>query len=67
MEIPKFRTIKTRKEHICIGCNNPIIKGSICQFMAFRQPIFNTDDIQIGIKYIKIWHHSDDLSCWLIN
>jgi hypothetical protein len=64
MKIPKFVNIKTRKEHICIGCNKLIEKGSICQFMTFRSPKFNKDDIQIGIEYVKMWLHSDDLQCW---
>lgn len=64
MKIPKFRNIKTRKEHICIGCNKTIESGSNCQFMSFRSPVLNSDDIQTGIEYVKMWLHDDSLECW---
>jgi hypothetical protein len=64
MKIPQFKLIKTRKEHICIGCNKPIESGNICQFMSFRSPKIIEDDIQVGIEYVKMWLHSDELMCW---
>lgn len=64
MKIPKFVNVKTRKEHICIGCNKPIEKGSVCQFMTFRAPKMIEDDIQVGIEYVKMWLHDDSVGCW---
>ena len=64
MKIQKFVNVKTRKEHVCIGCNKPIEKGSVCQFMSFRAPKMNHDDLQTGIEYVKMWLHLDENKCW---
>jgi hypothetical protein len=63
---PQFKTIKTRKEHLCNFCEQPILKGEEAQVMSTRMPRFQ-GEFQVGIKYERIYLHLDSVMCWDIN
>ena len=52
------KTIKTRKDHKCSICGKIIKKGETAEYYEARYPKYNyITDVQIGIKYIKLWDH----------
>lgn len=61
--VKEFRNIKTRVEHTCCGCNSIIKKGSVAQFMSFKEPRYE-NEIQVGIIFVKLYLHLDELECW---
>lgn len=45
--------VKARKPHQCAHCLNEIPKGSQAKFFSAKQPVFDSNEIQTGIEYVK--------------
>lgn len=58
-----YKTIKTRKDHICDYCLRPIIKGSECLYTEYRYAICDDNDRQTSIGFYKGWFCIDVDEC----
>lgn len=59
----EWKTVKARKDYTCEGCDKPILKGELYDFVSGRQPVCDKDDKQTGIEYFKIRTHRAELNC----
>jgi hypothetical protein len=59
----EWKRVKARKDHKCEGCDEQILKGEMYDFLSFRSPNFDKNDVQIGIEYVKIRSHLAELNC----
>lgn len=55
----KDKVVKTRKDHVCCNCDELIKKGDKAIFYAAREPVFDSNERQIGIKYESMYTHYD--------
>lgn len=60
----KWKRVRSRKEHECESCLKPILKGEIYDLLKCRVPRFDDKDNQIGIEYIQIKCHIQELHCY---
>lgn len=51
------KIVKTRKDHQCCVCSEPIKAGSLANYSESKSPVFDQNDWQIGIEYSKYYQH----------
>lgn len=53
-----MKTVKVRNDRPCDGCGELIPKGEKALFTEGKGPAYDEDDIQVGIRFYKIWFHN---------
>ena len=55
--IMKENIVKVRKDHTCDYCHEIIKKGELADNHRGRLPVYNEDNVQVGIEYFNIYYH----------